>query len=770
MEMRPPGQPDVTIRDFTVVLRDRWRVVMLITAASLLLTGLVVMFKKPLYQSKAMIQVESEQPRFMLSAERPSVDERLNSHVSSEMEILRSRLVLDPVIQDLGLEAVVKDAKPGLRIYLKEFQSTYSGASPQEFKVVFGEGRNYEAFDENLQKLGTGELGVPFSGGGVRWLLDAVGMAPGDAVVFEKILYEDAVVDLQEKLEIEEVGKETNLLSVSIDLPDAESARELIRRLTESYLAQNVERKSLEASQTLAFLEDQLLLVQGNMEASEKELNAIKSERGIFILSEDAKRIIEQITKLELTKIETQLRQSQMQQISVSLKDGINDSYLVSEVGASNTLIATLASDLSQRLLELRGLRQNATVKHPGVMALEAQIQELKNKIMAAVNNSKTTLGSQVVATDRLIGKYEAQLKTLPNAEREMAALTRKSEVNGDLYSFLLKKHEEARIAQAGIVGNIRIVEAGSLPLKPASPNKPRALALALIAGLLLGAGFAFVAEYFDDTLSAAEDIETRFGLGVFGEIPVFPDLGRDAGFMSHRADPRSSVHEAFRALATNIRFAGAHAGIKRITCTSTELGEGKTTVIVNLAVTLAERGSRVLLIDCDLRRPCIHTLFKLPAQPGLTNAILGELPWQDMVMRSGIQHLSVLPAGVTPPNQAELLDSPALNKILDEASAKYDYILVDVPPVMAFTDAAIVSTRVDAVFLIAAASQTRSPSFRRSLDVLRNVKAPVRGAIVTRSKSSPGSEEYYRARDRKDARVTLRSYGQRLRNLLLRV
>jgi tyrosine-protein kinase Etk/Wzc len=720
-----------------------------------------------------MIQVEAEQPRFILATESPLTEDRLVNQVPSEIEILRSRLVLDPVVRELGLDAVVQNPKLGQRLYVKEFHADgHDVDTKEDYRVEFKTKNTYDAYNDDDVKLGTGDLGVPFTGGGVRWVLEAQGVNAGDSITFEKVPFEQAVSDLQEILAVEEVGKETNLLSVAVDMPDAGQARETIQKLTEAYLAQNIERKSREASQTLAFLEDQLLFVQGNMEHSEKELNAIKSSRGIFTLSEDAKRIIDQISKLELNKMDLQLRQSQMDQISASLQKGSSEAFLLGDGSVTDTLISALAQSLSEKLVEMRSLRQNATERHPRVIALESEIQELKGKIQSAVNNSRGTIKSQMATTENLLAKYDAQLKDLPNAEREMAALTRKSEVNGDLYSFLLKKHEEARIAQAGIVGNIRIVESASVPIKPASPKKLRDLAIALVGGLLLGAALAFGVEYTDDTINTTEEVESRFGLGVYGEIPVFPDRlkdvagGDNGGFLTHRADPRSSVHEAFRSLATNIRFAGAHSGIKRISCTSTELGEGKTTVIVNLAVTLAERGSRVLLIDCDLRRPRIHDLFKLNQQPGLTNAILGEMPWKEAVRRSGVERLGVIAAGATPPNQAELLDSAAFGQILEEAGQNFDYVLIDVPPVIAFTDAAIVSTRVDAMFMIVAASQTRMPAFRRSLEILRNVHAPVRGTIFTRSKLARGSEEYYRAQEQSDK---LRTYGQRIRNLLLR-
>jgi tyrosine-protein kinase Etk/Wzc len=380
---------------------------------------------------------------------------------------------------------------------------------------------------------------------------------------------------------------------------------------------------------------------------------------------------------------------------------------------------------------------------------LNGEIEELKSRIGAALDNVARTLKSKMDTSAQLIAKYEGELRGLPQAERELAALTRKTMVTGELYSFLLKKHEEMRIAQAGIVGNLRIVEQPVTPLLPVAPKKTRITALGLLTGLILGIGLTFLAESMDDTVKGAAKLERQFGLPVFGEIPsVIKSRPGETPLLLSGSEPLN-LEESFNTLATNLRFIGARSGLKRILFASSDTGEGKTTCMVNLGYTLATRGARVLLIDCDLRRPSLHRILGVREQPGLSQVLVSGNSWREAVIRARKAKIDVLPAGPIPPNQAELLDGDAFAQLLSSAAEAYDYVLLDVPPVLAFSDAAIVSTRVDGVFVIAAAGRTRSPALERTLALLRNVQAPIRGAIVNFCvQQTDKAAEYYQTKE----------------------
>jgi capsular exopolysaccharide synthesis family protein len=765
--VEPSKHVDVEFRQFVNIVWRRWRIVAATATLCLVLSVTIMLFQQPTYRAISIVQVEEEKPRFALQPERYR-DSGLISGVGAEIEIVRSRLVLEPVIRELGLDTEVQNAPANARIHLVEHLPEVGSGKPPEYTVRFGKDGHYRVFSASRRELGSGTLGRPFVGDGVSWKLDAIGAEPGDTLNIKVVAFEKSLQSLRKNIQVQEVGKQTQILSISADMPDPKLAKEVVERITQSYLAQNVARKNQEVGQILSLIDQQLRVVQGNMEREEKELNDLKTAKGVFVLSEEAKRIIDQISRMEISRAETQLQYQTVIALASRIRAAKDaNPFLLGAASIDDELISELARQLSVKLVELRNLRQDFTVENPRVIAINAEIDELKQKIGASLTNVQRTLKSRLDTSDKLMAKYENQLKELPGAERELAAVARKTEVSGDLYSFLLKKHEEIRIAQAGIVGNIRVIENAAIPLMPVAPKKKRGAALGLLAGLLLGIGLAFMTNYFDDTVNTAAEFERGFGLSVYGEIPKIDIDGEPV--LIHGAPTGSALHEAYRTLTTNIRFAGARPATKRIMCTSPQAGEGKTTTMVNLGIALANRGAKVLLIDCDMRRPTVHALLGLREQPGLSEAILQEGAWKEAVQKTAVAKFHVIAAGGMPPNQFELLDTAAFDLILQEAEVEYDYVLLDVPPLLAFTDAAIVSTRVDAVFVAVAARKTHAPALARTLALLRNVKAPIKGAIFTMTEANHESSDYYRAYQEKLSAHPLRIYTERMRNFFLR-
>lgn len=726
--------------DLGQVLARRRHLIALVVFSVLLAAMAYIALAPRLYLARAIVQVENEKQQFHLAPDRmPPVD---TVAVDAEVEIVRSRLVLEPVIRALGFELRLLRAPTGSRVRfydvaVEDVLSQDTKRLNPRYTIVFAEKGEYEVRDQDGHLLGSGQIGRPFEGRGVGWILEARKVEPGDSIRVEKLSFHSALEALRKQLVVYEMGKQTNLILIGIELPDPQLAKDTIERVTQAYLAQNLQRKSQEASQTFTLIEQQLRVVQNNMEAGERELNDVRSSKGIFALSQEAKRIVDQIAKIELARAELQLKQRRVGQAAAILTGAARDAdYLLAQASIEDELVTKLAQELSQRLIEMQALRRDYTDQHPRVTAAMVQVEALKSKIKAAVDNANRMLKAQLRTSQVLLDQYEAQLKALPQAERELASLTRKSEVNGELYSFLLKKHEEARIAKASIVGNVRIIETAALPERPSSPKAGPTLALALLAGLLLGIGLALFSEYVDDTLPPGADIERLLGLNVYGEIPALSRV------------PEEALVEAYRVLATNVRFAAAHAGAKRILITSAEPAEGKTTVAAELARTLAGRGSRVLLVDGDLRRPSLHARFGVAQAPGLTDHLLMEKPWYDLLRRVGRPCLDLLPVG-TPSQNRELLDSQAFTKLAAEATQRYDYVVLDSPPVLAFTDAAVASRSTDAVLLVIAAGYSRLPAVQRAIDRLRQVQAPLRGAIVTRAAALVDAAYYASTRER---------------------
>jgi tyrosine-protein kinase Etk/Wzc len=666
--------------------------------------------------------------------------------VATEMEVLKTRTLAEQVVRALGLDVVVVQKPEGARVRVKKFSYTGLEESNTPFLLVFNSPAGYALYDAAGTKLAAGEIGADITAQGVTLRVEATGVGVGDKVELEALLFSDAVAALQEQLRVGEVGSGTNVVQVSADAPDPELARDIVNTLAEAYRNRNVEEKSLEASKMLSFIETQLDVLRGSLEEGESELRQFKSDRGIFMLSEQAEMMIGQLSKLEIAKAELQVHSQQIESLAASLKGDADayDPYVIGQLSMADPQLVPLVSEFSNRVNELQTLRKDLTEDHPRVIALKTQIGETQGRIRAVVANAVKAARAKERALEGMIRKFEGQLKQLPHAEQQLAGLMRRSEVNAEIYTFLLKKHEESRLTQATVLGYVRVLDTALVPGKPVSPRKGLNLAIFLVLGALAGATVVLVVEYLDDSLKTPEEIEAKLGLNLFGTIPRVTLEDPDALPLVHLLDPRDPMVEAFKALRTNVEFAHGGTPFKTIVCISSVPSEGKTTVTFNLAATLAEGGARVLLIDVDFRRPQLHVLAGRPAQPGVTNFLYEKRRVSAETGQEIAPRLRLLAAGTPPPNPTEVVKSTDFRSFVADAREHFDYVIIDVPPSVAFTDGVLVATLADAVFLVVEAGRSKLPAARRALSSLEKVGAKLQGAIVNKVCLERSSGGYY--------------------------
>jgi tyrosine-protein kinase Etk/Wzc len=352
------------------------------------------------------------------------------------------------------------------------------------------------------------------------------------------------------------------------------------------------------------------------------------------------------------------------------------------------------------------------------------------------------------------VEQYNKSLNALPEKSLKLARLTREAEVNDKIFLMLREKYEENRIAEAGQIGSVRIVDMARAPKYPIKPKKGTNLMLGFILGIGLGVGVTFLREYMDTSLKSIEDVE-RMSLPVLGSIPFISTqrIGKrqkngefvriESRLITHFA-PKSPISEAYRTLRTNIRYANADKPMKSVLVTSSGMGEGKSTSVANLAITFAQMGSKTLLVDTDLRRPVLHGIFDQSRNEGLTNLLVGRLAMDEAVKPTKIEHLSLMTSGTLPPNPSELLASRAMEKFVDEAMSKFDIVLFDTPPVIAVTDAAVLAPNLDGVILVVRSGLTNRDALTRSRTLLDNVKAKLLGILVNGMKIDRMMGSYY--------------------------
>jgi len=560
-----------------------------------------------------------------------------------------------------------------------------SAAEEPLYKITLTGADTYKVIDDDGKTIGEGKSGALLQANGLRLLLTDIKGKKGQSFRLEILSLEELTEKLRKNIKAAEAGRLTSIIRVSYQNTDPVMARDVVNTLVQSYLEQSIGFKSEEAGRAAAFVEEQLASLRGELDSAEKKLQAYKSSTGVMMLDSEAQALIQKISEKERARAELEVQK--------------------------------------------RALLNDYTEEHPAVKAITQQQESIRQQL----------------------GAYEAHMRNLPQAERDLAKLTRVSRVNADIYTFLLQKHEEARIVRASTLSNINIVDPAITPEKPVKPKKLQYLLLGLLLALGLGIGLAFFEEYLDDTIKSADEAKRVMGLPLLAIIPRISALEAQNGSAKNmivtQHEPKSAVAEAFRALRTSLHFSAISKENKIILVTSSFPQEGKSIISSNLANILAQTKARVLIIDCDLRRSSLHEKFGHSKTPGLSEILTGDITFAKAVHNTGIDGLDLISAGTNPPNPSELLGSEAMRQFLLTQRKNFDHIIIDAPPVMAVSDAPVLTSVCDLVVLVIEAGRVPVKIAQRMRETLTNIKAPVAGFVLNDKTGKGETYEYYGSR-----------------------
>jgi tyrosine-protein kinase Etk/Wzc len=354
---------------------------------------------------------------------------------------------------------------------------------------------------------------------------------------------------------------------------------------------------------------------------------------------------------------------------------------------------------------------------------------------------------------DQLKLRNRAELRTIPATESEEVQLTQKLLSLKEVSSQVREEYQKARVSEAIQVGEVEIVDLAERPLIPLSRARIPKLLFALLFGTMLGTFVAFVMEHMNTSITKREDLESVLGLAGLAVVPriggrlharipkplrvwEFGSKGTNGNGSSKSnlvtmEQTHSPAGEAYRTLRTNLMFSSTVRKLRIVGVTSATPGEGKTTTAANLAVSLAQKGERVLLIDCDLRRPRIHEVFDLEREPGLSSLLVESNKLEDVIRHTDVAGLDVMTSGPIPFNPSELLGGERMRKLIEQMSASYDSLVLDAPPVLVAADASILARITDGLVLVVSAGVTDKDAARAAVDQLRSVGANVIGAVL---------------------------------------
>ena len=745
-----PGsdEEEIHLHDYLNVLMRRRKLFLWGFASVFLLVALYTFISQPLYEATATLHVSEEQVKGQGFLEDLGLSR--DNPIETEIEILKSRTNAEDVVRRLHLDWRIDKKTDGLDVAIGHFRAD---TETPEFRITVIDAQTYEIRGEDLAKPLRGQVGELLRNEQIELSLEKLRGQPGDSLRLTQLPFNATVQALRNSTRATEVGKGTNIIRLAYQSPRPHQAQEIVNTLAQVYLERSVSLKTEEASRSVEFINGQLDNFRTILDEAERNLETYKSNSGVITLEEEARKLLSMMTELEKRQAETLLRRQQARFAYLTLEKALatGQEYAPS-VLLDDPVVASLAEKLAQTQVEKRSLLADLTENHPKVLTINETIRGYYLKLLNTYEHlvdglDKTTRGIKGELAD-----LEQKLKNLPEAERELARLTRQATVSADIYIFLLQKHEEARIAKAATISNINVIDPAILPAQPIKPRKKKNLLLGLLVGAMLGVGLAFFQEYLDDTIN---DVETAKRLLGFPLLAVIPHIRRKEGdsgapqrtLISH-LEPKSAATEAFRSLRTAVHFSSTGLDKNLLLITSAFPGEGKTTVAANLAVIMAQTGQRICLLGCDLRRPSLHELFHFERTPGLTEVLIGDATLDEAIHQTDIENLSFIGSGITPPNPSELLGSSNMDQLLANLAERYDCVLLDAPPLLPVTDAALLAPKCDQTMLVIEAGGVPIKAAKRMVELLHAGNAQVAG-MVFNDKTGKAAEYYSSYRDR---------------------
>ncbi len=566
----------------------------------------------------------------------------------------------------------------------------------------------------------------------------------------------------------------TRIIEIHYRSPDKALAASVVNTLITTYIEQNFKTRFESTMQASDWLSKQLVDLEMKVQTSQEKL--VQYQKQHEILGIDEKQNITTSKLDELNKELTAAESDRMQKESIYrlVQSSDPDTAAAAAVSTANAGSSGGASGLMERMRE-----QQADLKiqvaqlstqfgnaYPKVVQLNTQLKEVDAQLQTELTKVVSRVRSGYLAAlqhetmlRHALDNQKQEANKLNESAIEYSLLKRDVESYRTLYEGLMEKLKEAGVTAGLRSNNIRSVDKARIPTYPSEPNVPRNLGFALALGLSTGIGLAFLLEGIDNTVRTPEQAQALSALPSLGMIPLGSKSGieaaakrltvassREAVELVTQSRPQSQMAESYRALRTSLLLTSLGGPPKVILITSALPQEGKTTTSINTAIVLAQKGTRVLLIDADLRRPSIHKTLGMGPKTGLSNVLTGSATLQQAVVRSSIlPTLFVLTAGTPPPNPAELLASSNMKDILAELREQYDHIIVDTPPTLSVTDAVVMSTRADAVVLVIRSGQTTKQALRRARDLLMQVNARVAGVLLNAvDLTSPDYYYYY--------------------------
>jgi tyrosine-protein kinase Etk/Wzc len=512
------------------------------------------------------------------------------------------------------------------------------------------------------------------------------------------------------------------------------------------------------AARDVEFVEQQLVQAQAKLTASSRAIRDFQESGAFTDLGAQERQIVNRLRAISEELARLELHEDALRNLGVDLRgSGIEGVDLITFLAVLpegvNPQLRNLVDEIQERKDEVERLLtgEGKTENHPEVRAIRGQIRAREGELESALAQNLLRIGQDIVTQEGLLSEIEAEQGDFPQLRNELEALELERTSDMETVRFLRAQIYRARILAASAEPYVNVVDqaSGAFAVRPRGRTN---MMLGALLGLVLGIGAAFFMEYLDRTVRTSADVETLLGIPVLGVIPKLRHVreGEPTPVESPlpllvAMDPMDPAAEAYRNLRMNLMFMSTEdEPLRTLLFSSPGPNEGKSTTALNVGVMLAQQGHRVLMVDADLRRPSIHKALDLLREPGLTNLLVGDADAREAVRLNVLPNLDILPSGPFPPNPSELLSSNAMERVLEEFRGHYSHIIIDSPPALAVTDAALVGRYVDGVILVLRSGETEQRAAERGVDQLGRVGVRVLGAVLNEVSSTTSEESYY--------------------------
>jgi capsular exopolysaccharide synthesis family protein len=698
------NEPSLDINRIFLVLVRRWYFIVGATLLSLLIAHLKLRYTSPVYLATLTFKLEDEKPNQISDFFRfnKGASGKLENFLRTESEILRSRTLAEKALYaiDYHISYTLKGQvisselypNPYFRFDVIHIDSTRIG---EIYEVSFLTPTTYDiSIFKSASPKKTAHVNDTVYYDRSFFCVRVANPKRLQHAIGKTILCSVNNMDLYASsfanaLSVD-IEKGTSLLNIQFASEVPQLATDYVNAIAQVYIHETVNNKSLAAQQTVNFIEDLLLEMSNKVKKSEYDLTDFRIENNAIDLDEEAKNDLERLTQLEAEKSVLNLKTKLFENLEKSITDTKGKPVaFVPLDGEDAASLSGMVNLLNTKIIERVSLSAKYAASSPLLIENEKVINELKRGLLSVIKNAREKNEARINYFHERINAINASVNTLPVKQRMLLNIQREFKVNEKVYAYLLEKRLETMINKSSITPNASIIDLALVPDTPISPNTTRTYLMFLLGGLGAGLGLIIVTRILYSKIPDKETIETLSRTPVIGMIKHIDDTSEEAEYDVYVfKSPKSIFAESIRSIRTNINFILKGQKNKSICITSTVSGEGKTFCTINLAAALTMLNYKVVIVGCDLRRPKLHLSFHgMTNDLGLTTYLIGKSTIEDVIVETEYTNLYVVPAGPTPPNPAELLQTDEMKNLDTYLKENFDYVLYDTAPVGLVSD-----------------------------------------------------------------------------------